>query len=225
MEEILLNVAVREETGKQKAKKARREGFIPGVIYGEGKQPVAVSITTKDLIHLVHTRGSENTIVSVQVDGQAGGKSRHCLIKDMQYDPVVGNIIHVDLNEISLTKVIKVEVPVNAKGEPVGVKQDGGSLDHIMWKLEVECLPTNIPKSFDVDVSQLKIGDSIHVRDIQFPSGVKCLNDVDATVLSVSAPVQEVAPAEVVEGEESKEPEVIKEKKEVPAEGKEEEKK
>jgi large subunit ribosomal protein L25 len=132
---------------------------------------------------------------------------------------VHSDIIHVDFNEISLTKEIKVEVPVVSKGESIGVKQEGGSLEHILWKIEVECLPTDIPKEIEIDVSALKIGDSIHIKDIAFPPKVKVITDLNAIVLSVAAPMKEEVAAAPVEGEEvSQEPEVIKEKKEVPGE-------
>ncbi|MCX5714327.1 MAG: 50S ribosomal protein L25, partial [Candidatus Omnitrophica bacterium] len=130
-----------------------------------------------------------------------------------------GNIVHVDFNEISLTKAIKVNVPVVAKGEPIGVKQDGGSLEHILWEIEVECLPTEIPKEFEVDVSALKIGDSVHIKDLQVAPNIKVINDPHSVILSVAAPIKEEVVAEAVEGEVPQEPEVIKEKKEVPAEG------
>jgi len=148
-------------------------------------------------------------------------KGRSCLIKEIQYDPVKGDIIHVDFNEISLTKVIKVNVPVVAKGEPIGVRQEGGSLEHILWEIEVECLPTDIPRDIEVDVSLLNIGDAIHIKDITFPSNIKVLNAPEAIVFSVTAPIKEEVAVPAVEGEEKQEPEVIKEKKEVPAEGEE----
>jgi large subunit ribosomal protein L25 len=177
-------------------------------------------------LQLLHQHGLENIVISLKVKDDKKQKSHPCLIKDIQYDPVKGDIVHIDFHEISLTKAIKVNVPVAAKGEPLGVKQEGGSLEHILWEIEVECLPTAIPKHFEVDVSALKIGDSIHIKDITFPAEVKVLNDPDAVVLSVAAPIkEEVAVEPGLESEEKQEPEVIKEKKEVPAEGAEEEKK
>lgn len=220
MEEILLDAEMRQGAGRSNAQKARREGFVPGVVYGGEKHALAVQFLRKEVIRLAHERHLENSVIKLKIKDDKK-QSRPCVVKEIQYDPVHGDIIHLDFNEISLTKAIKINVPVTAKGEPVGVKQDGGALEHILWELEVECLPTNIPKEIEVDVSALKIGDSIHVKDIQLPPDVKALNDPGAIVLSVAAPIkEEAAPAEV-EGEEKKEPEVIKEKKEVPAEGKE----
>lgn len=129
-----------------------------------------------------------------------------CLIKEVQYDPVRGDIIHVDFNEISLTKAIKVNITVVAKGEPAGVKQEGGSLEHNLWEVEIECLPTSIPENIEVDVSGLKLGDAVHVKDLIVPAGVKILNDPEAAVLSVAAPMKEEAPVEAVEGKRRRNP-------------------
>lgn len=223
MEEIILEILAREELGKNKVKDLRTKGFIPAVIYAEGKESLPIKVSHKQLLQLIHQHRLESAVINLKIKDDKKQKSRSCLIKEIQYDPVKGDVIHVDFNEISLTKIIKVNVPVVAKGEPIGVKQEGGSLEHILWEAEVECLPTEIPKEIEVDVSQLKIGDTIHIEDITFPSQIKVLNAPEAIVFSVSAPIKEeevVAPA--VEGEEKQEPEVIKEKKEVAPEGEEE---
>ena len=223
MEEIILEVQPREEIGKSKVKGLREEGFIPAVIYAEGKKSQPIKVSHRQLWQLIHQHRLESIVINLKMSEDKKQKGRSCLIKEIQYDPVKGDIVHVDFNEISLTKVIKVNVPVVAKGEPMGVKQEGGSLEHTLWEIEVECLPTDIPKDIEVDVSQLKIGDSIHIKDITFPSNVKVLNSPEAIVFSVSAPIKEEEVAlPAVEGEEKQEPEVIKEKKEVPAEGEEE---
>jgi large subunit ribosomal protein L25 len=224
MEEIILEVGAREELGRGKVKEVRRKGFIPGIIYSKGKEPQALKVPHRELLRLVHEHRIENIVINLKVsDGgkksDEKAKTRPCLIKEIQYDPLRGDIIHVDFNEISLSTTVKVSVPVVALGEPIGVKQEGGSLEHILWEVEVECLPTNIPEEIKVDVSQLKIGDAVHIKDITFPEKVKVLNDPDATVLSVIAPMKEEVAAAAVEGEEKLEPEVIKEKKEVAAEG------
>ncbi|MEW6076172.1 MAG: 50S ribosomal protein L25 [Candidatus Omnitrophota bacterium] len=221
MEEIFLDVEVRQENGRIKSNSLRKEGFIPAVVYKEGKESLPIKVSRHDFIRLSHEHHLESVIVNLRISDDKKKKPHPCLVKEIQYEPVHGDILHVDFNEISLTKLIKVNVGVAAKGEPVGVKQEGGSLEHILWELEVECLPSDIPKEFTVDVSQLKIGDDVHVRDIVLPSGVKVLNDPDAVVLSVASPMKEEV-VEAVEGEEKAEPEVIKEKKEVPAEGEEE---
>lgn len=212
MEELLLQAQTRQETGKSKVKSLRRGGFIPGVIYGEGKQATSVKVSRHELLQMVHHHRIENVVIKVKLAEDARKDSRPCMIREIQHDPVKGDITHIDFNEISLTKAIKVNVPVETKGEPAGVKSEGGSLEHIMWEIEVECLPTQIPKHFEVDVSALKIGDSVHVKDIAFPDTVKVLSDPEAVVLSVAAPMKEEV-AVPLEGEEKAEPEVIKEKK------------
>jgi large subunit ribosomal protein L25 len=224
MEEIFLDVEAREEVGRANVKRLRDKGFIPAVVYAEGKESLPLKIPTSQLVKLIHQHRIENAIINLKVKDDKKQKARACLIKEIQYDPVNGDIKHLDFNEISLTKAIKVNVPVTAKGEPAGVKQEGGSLEHILWEIEIECLPTDIPKDIEVDVSNLKIGEAIHIKDITFPSTIKVLTDPGAVVLSVAAPMKEEVPVEVVEGEETQEPEVIKEKKEVPVEGEEEEK-
>lgn len=215
MEEIILEIQPREELGKNKVKDLRGKGFIPAVIYAEGKKSQAIKVSHRQLWQLIHQHRLESMVINLKPSDDKKQKGKPCLIKEIQYDPVKGDIIHVDFNEISLTKVIKVNVAVVARGEAVGVKQEGGSLEQILWQIEVECLPTDIPKDIEVDVSLLKIGDAIHIKDITFPSNVKVLNDPEAIVFSVTEPIKEeeiVAPA--VEGEEKQEPEVIKEKKE-----------
>lgn len=224
MEEILLEAELREEKGRAKVKDLKAAGFLPAVVYSRGKDSLSIKLNRSALIKLVHLYRLENSIINLVIKDDKlenkKAKTRPCLIKEIQYDPVHEDIIHVDLNEVSLTEAIKVNVPVEAKGEAVGVKQEGGSLEHILWEVEVECLPTNIPKNIEVDVSALKMGDAIHVKDIVLPAGVKVLNDPAAIVLHVAAPMKEESPVEAVEGEEKQEPEVIKEKKEVPEEGK-----
>lgn len=217
MEEIFLDVQLREQVGRSKAKDLREAGFIPAVVYGEGKASEPIKVSHKQLFQLLHQHRLENVVINLKVNDDKKERTRSCLIKEIQYDPVKGDIIHVDFNEISLTKVIKVNVPVVSKGEPIGVKIEGGSLEHILWEVEIECLPTQIPKDIEVDVSNMKIGDSIHIKDMAFPSNVKVLTSPEVIVLSCAAAIKEevVAP---VEGEEIQEPEVIKEKKEAPVE-------
>ncbi len=219
MAEIILEAQIRENKGKGKVKAIRDDGFTPAVIYGEGKESFAIQVSSRELIQLVHRHRLENAIINLKIKDDKKAKSRACLVKEIQHDPVHGNIVHVDFNEISLTKEIKINVPVVAKGEAVGVKQEGGSLEFVMWEIEVECLPTAIPAEIEVDVTNLKMGDAIHIKDIKLPAGVKPLSDPDSTVVHVVAPMKEEVPVEEgLEGEAAKEPEVIKEKKEVPGE-------
>lgn len=218
MEEIVLKAELRKEVGRGKTKHLKDAGSTPCVVYSAGKESLPIKLSTHELVQLVHQHRIENTILNVKIKDDKKDK-RPCLIKEIQYHPVTGNILHIDFNEISLTKAIKVNVPILAKGEAVGVKNEGGSLEHILWEIEVECLPTDIPKNIEVDITNLKLKDSIHVKDLILPQGIKPLTDLGAVVLTVAEPMKEEVAPEAVEGEEAKEPEVIKEKKEVPAEG------
>jgi large subunit ribosomal protein L25 len=218
MEDLFLDAETRTEVGRGKVKALKDKGFIPAVVYAEGKKALALKLSHRQLAQLVHHHRIEGVVINLNIKDDQKQKSRPCLIKEIQHDPVHGEILHVDFNQISLTKAIKVNVPVTAKGEPIGVKQEGGSLEHVLWEVEVECLPTNIPKDIEIDVSGLKMGESIHVKDIVVAQAVKVLNDPGAIVLSVIAPMKEEAPVEAVEGEAAQEPEVIKEKKEAPPE-------
>lgn len=219
MEEIFLEAELREGKGRAKAKDLRDSGYLPSVVYFHGKDALSIKVSKSALLKLVHQHRLGSSIVNIKIKDDKKAKGRPCLIKEIQYDPVHEDIIHIDFNEISLTEAIKVNVPIETKGEAVGVKQEGGSLEFILWEVEVECLPTNIPKNIQVDVTALKLGEAIHIKDIVFPSGVKPSNDPMAIVLHVAAPMKEVEPTEAVEGETKQEPEVIKEKKEVAGEG------
>ncbi|MCX5699715.1 MAG: 50S ribosomal protein L25 [Candidatus Omnitrophica bacterium] len=222
MEEIVLEAELREGKGRAKAKDLRESGYLPGVVYFHGQDALSVKISRSALLKLVHQHRLESIIINLKIKDDKlenkKSKGRPCLVKEVQYDPVREDIIHIDFNEISLTEAIKVNVPIQIKGEAIGVKQEGGSLEHLLWEIEVECLPTNIPKDIQVDITALKMGEAIHIKDIVFPEGVKPLNDLAAIVLHVAAPMKEEAPQEAIEGETAKEPEVIKEKKEVPSE-------
>ncbi|MFA5100460.1 MAG: 50S ribosomal protein L25, partial [Candidatus Omnitrophota bacterium] len=203
----------------KRSKALRHQGLIPAVVYSEGKEALSIKVSRGELLKLIHQHQIENAIITLKVKDDKKKTGRPCMIKEMQHDPVKGDILHIDLYEISLTKVLKVNVPVTTRGEAPGIKSDGGSLEHIMWEIEVECLPTDIPKNIEVDISALKIGDVIHIKDIQFPAKLKVLNDPESIVLHIAEPMkEEVAP---VEGEAATEPEALKEKKEEPAEGKE----
>ncbi|MFC1594049.1 50S ribosomal protein L25 [Candidatus Omnitrophota bacterium] len=221
MEEIILEVQQREEVGKNKVNAMRKTGFIPAIVYGEGKKAVAVKVNRSMFIHLLHSQHSENIIINLKIEDESKKqKGATVIVKEMQHDPVTDDILHIDFNQISMTKEITVKVPILAKGEPIGVKQEDGSLEHNIWELEVECLPTQIPENIEVNVSELNIGDSIQVKDLTIPPGVKVKQELEAVVLSVIPPkkVEEVVAPEGEEGAEAEptEPEVLKEKKEAP---------
>jgi large subunit ribosomal protein L25 len=230
MEAIYLETSAREDAEIGKSHLLRKQNIVPCVVYGEGKKTLSLKIDRGHLIKFMHAHhGGENIVITLKVASPEGKKAQEkaVLIKEIQKHPVSGDILHVDFNEVSLTKRIVVKVPIASKGEPVGVKQEGGSLEHILWEVDVECLPTQIPGKLEIDVTNLKIGDFITVKDLPVPEGVAIKHDIEALVFSVMAPMkveEAVAPeaAAGAEGATSAEPEVIKKEKK-PVEGEEEE--
>ncbi|MFH1847729.1 MAG: 50S ribosomal protein L25 [Candidatus Omnitrophota bacterium] len=220
MEQINLAAQVRETRGKGPAKRLRKSGVIPGVVYKGGKDNISLQMGERDFFKAIHTKAGLNAILTLQIEGakkDSKPKIKTVIVKDVQHHPVSGGVLHVDFTEISLTETLRVQVKVDAKGEAAGVKEEGGTLEHIMWEVKVACLPTQIPEKIVFDVTALKIGDSVFVKDLKAPEGVKILDDPEAVVFSVKPPhaVEEAVAPE--EGEEAgaEEPEVIqKEKKE-----------
>lgn len=219
MEKVILKAEVREGSGKTTAKDLRKKNIIPAVVYKDGKDAIKLQLDAKDIREVLHTKAGENVIVTLKITGaDAKTKDKTVLIKEVQREPIKDKILHVDFNEISLTDVLKVNVPLAAHGEAIGVKTDGGTLEHVMWELQVECLPTNIPAKIEVDVSGLKIGDAVYVKNITVPEGVKVLTDPELIAMIVKPPKVEV-PKEEAAAEASAEPELIRKKKEVEEEG------
>src|SRR3989338_8151256 len=213
MEEIKLDVQLRKELGSRKIRRVRRENFVPAILYGSGKDTLPIKVDRKIYERIRRLHHGETVIFHLNVlDGQKKVKDFPALVKEEQLDPVNDNVLHIDFNQISLKDKIKVKVPVEAKGEPIGVKRDNGSLDHVMWELEVTCLPTAIPHHIEVEVSHLAIGDNIYVKDLVLPEGVTTKADPEGIVFHVVPPMKEVTIEEVVPGAKA-EPEVIKEKK------------
>ena len=213
MEKVILKAGIRKETGKRVAKDLRNIGLVPANVYKSGKAATSLTVVDKELESILHTKAGENVLITLKVSGEeSASKDRTVLIKEIQRHPVRDNILHVDFNEISLTETLEVKVPIVARGEPVGVKVDGGLLEHILRELSVECLPTDIPARIDVEVSALKIGEHVLVKDIKVPEGVKVLNDPELIALIVKAPKVEAPKEEAAPGGE--EPELIRKKKE-----------
>ncbi len=213
MEKVLLKAEIREGTGKRVAKDLRNKGLVPAVVYKAGKEALNLQLVTRDIDDVVHTKAGENVIITLKLQGEAAkGKDKTVIIKEIQRGPIKGEILHVDFHEISLTEMLKVNVPLAVHGEPAGVIKDGGILEHILWEVQVECLPVNIPGKIEVDVSNLNIGDAIYVKNIVVPEGVKILNDPELIAIIIKPPKVEAPKAEVAE--ETTEPELIREKKE-----------
>jgi large subunit ribosomal protein L25 len=208
----------RTGVGKGVARKLRQAGRIPAVYYGRGEDPIALAVGLKDLQDVIDRADGSTVIVDLKVDGD-GVADRKALIREIQRDPVGGRILHLDLQHISLTERIVVEVPVVLVGIAVGVKEGGGILEHLLREVEVECLPTDIPSKLEVDVSALNIGDSLHVSDLK-ADRVEIITEAERAIATVVPPtvLEEAKPAE--EGA-AAEPELVKEKKEEGAEGKE----
>lgn len=217
-----LTADVRERAGKGPARQLRRSGRIPAVLYGEG-ECLLLSLDPLAVTNLVRAHAGSTALISLTVNGAQSKPVRTTLLREFQEDPVTGEILHVDLFEISLTKPIRVKVPVSVVGGvPAGVK-DGGLLNHNLRELYVECLPTAIPDRIEVDASELKIGQGIHVRELKAIEGVKFLDEPDQMVVRVAIPISEAKlEALLTSGavtEEGKEPEVIGKGKEELVEG------
>ena len=168
MKTVPLQANQRLQTGKQVAKKLRAGKRIPAVVYGTGIKSTAIDVGLEDFSRAIHTRAGENVVIQLTVAGEQKNFENTVVIKEIQLNPVTDAIEHVDFNAISLTEKIKVKVTLHVKGDAPGIKE-GGVLDGVHHEIEVECLPTNIPERLDADVSNMKIGDSIHLREIVFP--------------------------------------------------------
>jgi large subunit ribosomal protein L25 len=197
METLQLNVKGRENLGKCSAKKLRRGGFVPAILYG-GKDNLPLTINTKELLKALETAAGRNAILNLKIEN----KGEHtAIIKDLQRHPLRREIVHADLMEVSMDKEISVKIKVRLMGEPVGVKEKGGILSHQMREIKVVCLPANIPNEITVDVSNLDLGHAMHIKDILAGEGVKILEAPDATVASVNMPKAEEVKVEAVAAE------------------------
>lgn len=221
MKEITLTVEKREGTGKEATHKYRRDGNIPGVIYGPETEPLTVAVKSTDLSNLIRHEGRTNMLIDLNVEGEKS--PRKVIIRELQRDPITGSPFHIDLYQVSLKRKLHTTVMVNLNGTPDGVKNAGGILQQVKRELDIACLPDDIPNSIEIDVSELKIGDSIHVRDISLDK-VEIIAESRLTIATVVPPtVIKVAEevAEVAEGEEAAEEAAEGEAK--PEEGKAEE--
>lgn len=208
--QVTLRVTGREGAGKGAARRLRRQGLVPGNIYGRGEVPVSVQIERRELELLLGRISVENTLIDLEMEGR---DPRRVLIREIQKHPWKAEVLHVDFLQIQKDVKLRVGVPVRLVGTPMGVRNEGGILQQNRYELEVECLPREIPEQFDVDVSELAIGDSIHVEDVD-TGGVPPLEEPNLTVCTVLAPTVvavEEEEEEEIEGleEEGLEPEVI----------------
>ncbi|MFA7256707.1 MAG: 50S ribosomal protein L25 [Kiritimatiellales bacterium] len=207
-----ITVKSRDSKGSAGARRLRRDGWVPGVIYSDGSAARSISLPKNEFQQIFHHHTSEHVIVHIQIEG---GKEESVLLKEVQHDALSGGVVHVDLQEVAMDKKLHVEVPVELIGEAEGVKNQGGVLDHLLHEIEISCFPADIPESINVDVSAMKLGDILTIKDLPVDaSKITILMDKDIGVASVSLPkvVEEPVAEEgaaAVEGE----PEVIREKK------------
>ena len=214
-----LIVSSRELKGSANVRRMRREGQIPGVVYGEGSKAGQVSLPQHEFEQMLHHHAGEQMMVEIELDG----KAESVLLKDVQRAPLSDAVIHVDFLKVALNKKLKVQISVELIGEAEGVKTQGGVLDHTLYSVEVECLPGDILEKIEVDVSELNLGDVLTVKEINLDSSkYEILADENAAVASVLVPRVAIDAGEDEEGEAgaegAAEPEVITEKKEEGAE-------
>jgi len=186
-----LNVELRSKTGKNISRQLRSAGKIPGIVYGKGFDSTSVSINQRELLKTIE--GSENSLITLK--GEAPVNGAVVIVAKILRDALKGTPRHVDLHKVNMDETVRVEVKVRLKGTAKGVK-DGGMLEFVKHTIEVECLPALIPAHFDVDVTALTVGHSIHVADVQLPANVKLLDDPKASIVSIIGKLKEEAPAE-----------------------------
>lgn len=185
-----LAATVREQAGKGAARSMRRAGKVPAVLYGQG-ECLLLTVNPDELIKILKSQAGSTALISLTVTGTKSKPNRTALLRDYQVDPVSGAVLHADLFEISMSKPIRVKVPIHVIGGlPAGVKE-GGVLHHNLRELHVECLPAALPDNIEVDASPLKIGDGIHLKEIAKREGVRFLDDPDQMVVSVAAPMSD----------------------------------
>ncbi|HAR35355.1 MAG TPA: 50S ribosomal protein L25 [Acidobacteria bacterium] len=206
---LVIKAEKRTELGKNASGRLRRQGLVPAILYGQSMGSVPLTLKKKDIIEILKSETGENTIFRVAYDSE----EKDVMIKEVQINPVTDELTHVDLISISMDKPVRVSVPVELVGEPVGVKVEGGLVDFLLRELDIECLPREIPESIKIDISQLHLHQSFKVMNLELPAGIKVLHEPQTAIVVISSVAEEAAPAiteEVVETAEMKEPEVIK---------------
>lgn len=211
MAEIVVAAENRTETGKNVNRRLRTRGLIPGVLYGAKREAVPLAVSPKEITSILRSKTGENTLFDLEI----GGSRRKVILKEFQVEPIKGHLIHADFYEVALDKPIEVKVHIEVTGTPVGVKTQGGLLDHVTREVEVSCLPADIPEKITIDVSELEMGKAVRVGDLKVPDKVTMLSEADLVIVHVVAPRAEEEVAAVVapvEGEVAAgtEPEVIK---------------
>jgi len=196
LEILELNAEKRKSTGKGESRTLRRGGRIPAVLYGPDTQPLSLSVNEHEFTTLLKNAKSSQQLIKIETDD---GEQHSAMIKELQTKPVTGKFLHVDFYKVDMNRKIRVRVPVIVKGKSIGVEM-GGLLQIIRRKLEVLCLPLEIPESIEIDTTDLDVGDSVHVEDILLQDGVEIPADVNFTVITVLAPKKEAVEEEEEEG-------------------------
>ena len=199
MKEIAITATARDKSGKGSARQSRREGMIPGVVYGPEIDPMPLSVNEREF-RTAMKHASGGSIINLEV----GGKSNKVLIRELQRDPVTSRVIHIDFHAISMNKPIHVRIPIHFTGTARGVKTDGGIMQVTMREVEVSCLPTDIPDFVEIKVDDLGIGDAVHIRDISIPNA-KIMAEGQRTLVVISAPTVVKSETVAAEGEEAAE--------------------
>src|SRR6201996_7553648 len=211
IEQSVLEAHPREAGTKNHARRVRREGKIPGVIYGAGKDSLPISVDPRHVLRILNSETGHNTIFDLAL---SGGEPTKAMIVDWQYEPIKGRLLHIDLKRIALDKVLRVSVPIELVGEAAGVKQEGGILEQMLREVEIECLPADIPSHIDVDVSHLTFGKVVRVSDLPHNEKLKFLTEANQPVAHVTSVKEEVVAtpdaAAAEAGATPAEPEVIK---------------
>jgi large subunit ribosomal protein L25 len=199
MERPALSAEIREGIGKRETRKLRARGLVPAIFYGPRTQSIPLVIDAKELAKTLRTEAGENVLIDLHIQKEGKSDRRVVMVKDVQIDPLQGTALHTDFYEVAMDEMITVEVPLHLIGKPEGAKM-GGILEQVRRVIQIQCLPGDIPQRIDVDVSSLKIGDSIHVQDIQTEK-VKILSDANLTIATVVPPVVEEKVVEEVVAE------------------------
>jgi len=223
-EQLSIEVQPRETSGTKASKRLRRQGKVPAVVYGGDRPTTPIVIDRKTLIDLIKQAGSEHAVFLLKLAGS--GKERYCMVHELEVEPTTREIVHVDFLRVDMKEKVRVEVPVELVGVPDGVKNEGGILDFVHREVEVECLPGDIPRHLEIDVSALHIGQHVEASALVLPGNVTLITEPTRTIAAVAAPRIIEEPEEEEEGmlieAEREEPEVVGRRRAEEEEGEEE---
>ena len=194
--ETTLEATTRDTLGKNEARRTRREGKVPAVLYGAtgggAVESTPIAVDPKALLKILHSESGANTLISLKL---AGSGDARVLVKEYQLDPITHHVLHADFYRVAMDRVLRITIPVAVKGEPKGVKQEGGLLEFIRREIEIECLPADIPEHIEIDVTELMLHQGIRVRDLALGAKVKPVSDLDLMLVHIILPKAEEAAA------------------------------